>query len=149
MLASLLVLPLQIQSHARRQVCLKEVWGELQGTIIKRQGFILLALAIQLLALFDKLEGIVRFCGRLCAWGTRLRLCAEKGRPKQQCRQGAMEKEGSESHRRAIIAHCASGEEWTNCAANSGYRRFLGAEPYPNKPATAGPLSGPPVRPSE
>ena len=69
MLAGLLVLALQIQSHACRQVCLEEIWGELQGTIVKRQGLILLALAIQLLALFDELEGIVCSCARFALGG--------------------------------------------------------------------------------
>src|SRR5664280_3714573 len=84
MLARLLVLALQIQSHSRGQVCLEEIWGELQRTIVKGESLILLALAIQLLALFDKFERIVGFSARL----TRLRLCAEKDARKQECRHG-------------------------------------------------------------
>src|ERR1039458_6388882 len=97
MLARLLVLALQIQSDARGQVCLEEVRGELQGTIVKRQRLILLAIAIQLLALFDKLKCVVRLCARRSC----LRLCAEKNARKEQCCDGVIEEEDSQLHRRA------------------------------------------------
>ena len=107
MLARLLIFALQIQSHARGQVCLEEIWGQLQGTIVKRQRLILLALAVQLLALFDKFKCFVRLCaGRSC-----LGLCAEKNARKEQCCDGVIEEEDPQLHRRAIIAHCAPGEE--------------------------------------
>src|SRR5664280_156853 len=121
MLARLLIFALQIQGHARGQVCLEEVRGELQGANVKGQRLILLALAIQLLALFDKLKCVVRLCVRRSCLG----LCTEKNARKEQCCDGVIEEEDSQLHRRAIIEHCAPGEERISFAANSADRRNI------------------------
>ena len=59
MLARLRIFALQVQCDSRSQVSLDEIGGKLQGTVVKRESFVLLAIAVQLLALFDEVEGVV------------------------------------------------------------------------------------------